>query len=140
MSILGENLKIARNSLGLTQQEVVDKINKTFNSNIQREMLSKWETGFQEPTIYYLSCLSRFYKISSDELLGNTPTKPLESYPKLFAADTSSHSPIFHMDETDITQHHKNMIAERIINSNYSDEELNKIEQMLDIIVPAQKK
>ena len=32
MSILGENLKIARNSLGLTQQEVVDKINKTFNN------------------------------------------------------------------------------------------------------------
>jgi len=140
MSILGENLKIARNSLGLTQQEVVDKINKTFNSNIQREMLSKWETGFQEPTIYYLSCLSRFYEISSDELLGNTPKKSLESHRKIIAADTASlPSAIFHMDEADKTQHHKNMIAERIINSNYSDEELNKIEQMLDIIVPIKK-
>lgn len=139
MTILSDNLKKARKANNLSQEKVAQLLQEKYNLKADRVMVSKWETGFQTPSIYYVKCLSEIYQVSMDELNQSSIAIVIET-PKLLAADTSSHSPIFHTDETDTTQHHKNMIAERIINSNYSDDELNKIEQMLDIIVPAQKK
>lgn len=95
MNTLGNNLKSARKKKGLTQSEVTKEINLKFNCNINREMLSKWETGFSTPTLYYLSCLSQFYDISSDELLGqvnkkNTTNDKDTSQPQILAADNGS--------------------------------------------------
>lgn len=116
-----------------------------------RAAINKVEKGIikvsQDKVIDYAKALktSPAYLMGwvDDPELTHEETLQLEKEKKIrvIAADTASlPSPIFYTNEVNITQHHKNMIAERIINSNYSDEELNKIEQMLDIIVPTQKK
>lgn len=127
--MFAHRLKLLREQHGESREYLANVLSVSIST------ISNYENNIRKPDNDIIWCkIAKHYGTTVDYLMGCTET------PKLLAADTSSHSPIFHTDETDTTQHHKNMIAERIINSNYSDEELNKIEQMLDIIVPAQKK
>lgn len=122
-------LKKLREEKGLTQEQLAEKL------NVSAGTIGNYEQGQRLPKDDRMWIkIAVFFNVSVDYLMD------VDEHIKLIAADTASlPPPIFHTDEVDTTQHHKNMIAERIINSNYSDEELNKIEQMLDIIVPNKK-
>lgn len=123
-------LKKLREEKGLTQEQLAEKL------NVSAGTIGNYEQGQRLPKddMMWIK-IAVFFNVSVDYLMD------VDERIKLLSADTASLFPtIFHMDETNTTQLHKNMIAERIINSNYSDEELNKIEQMLDIIIPTQKK
>ena len=123
--MFAHRLKLLREQHGESREDLANVLSVSIST------ISNYENNIRKPENDIIWCkIAKHYGTTVDYLMGCTET------PKLFAADTSSHSLIFHTDETDTTQRHKNMIAERIINSNYSDEELNKIEQMLDIIVP----
>ena len=61
----GERLKTARQTVGLSQLVVAQKV------GVSREMVSRWENGRAWPTIDHLRNLIGLYGISMDWLLGN---------------------------------------------------------------------
>ncbi|MHC5250582.1 helix-turn-helix domain-containing protein [Enterococcus sp. LJL90] len=61
--VLSEKLKIYRESSGLSQTAVAEKL------NISRQSVSKWENGRGYPDIDNLVLLSEIYKVSIDDLL-----------------------------------------------------------------------
>lgn len=66
-----KKLKMLRTEKGLTQTELAKQINEKFNLNIDRSMVSKWETGFQVPVMYTIKCLAQFFDVSIDYLNDN---------------------------------------------------------------------
>lgn len=60
---LGENLLKLRKKIGLSQEEVADKLSVT------RQTVSKWETNQSTPDFDKIVPICRLYGVSSDELL-----------------------------------------------------------------------
>lgn len=61
---LGENLKSLRKKNGITQESLARYLGVSFQS------VSKWERGLSYPDITLLPAISRFFGVSTDELLG----------------------------------------------------------------------
>lgn len=59
------NLKVARKSIRLTQEEVADKL------SVSQKAISTWETGAKEPSFSTLIKLADLYKVSIDFLLNH---------------------------------------------------------------------
>ncbi len=64
--ILGSKLYELRKNSGLSQEELAEKL------NVSRQAISKWECGESMPDTDNLITISRLYKISLDELVGNS--------------------------------------------------------------------
>ena len=64
MKTFGEKLKELRNESGLTQKQVAEALAVTVPT------LSHWECDYQEPSFKDLAAICRFYKVTSDYLLG----------------------------------------------------------------------
>ena len=132
MNTLGENIKYYRNISGYTQETLTKTLRNKYNLRVTRPTISRWESGEQTPSIYYLKCLSETFDISLDTLCD---TK--SDYIKIIAADTMSSSPtvISTTPKVDPLQQKRNILADRIKNSDYTNEELDKIEQMLNLVI-----
>lgn len=61
---IGENLKFLRKSMGLTQQQVADKL------NISRVNYTRYETNASNPDFQTLVALADFYDVSLDLIFG----------------------------------------------------------------------
>ena len=68
MTSVGENIKKTRNKIGITQEELAEKINVT------RQPVSNWEIGKAEPDIETLTKIAQIFDISIDELVDGIPT------------------------------------------------------------------
>lgn len=70
---IGKNIKEQRTKLGLTQKDVVDKLNVT------AQAVSRWENEDVEPSIDTLKQLSSLFNVSLDEFLNKdyTPEKEI---------------------------------------------------------------
>ena len=64
MKCLGNRIKNARLSAGLTQEKVAELV------GVSRAAISRWELGEIEPKIEHLATLSKALGISTDHLLG----------------------------------------------------------------------
>lgn len=60
---LGNNLFKARKKVGLSQEEVSEKL------GVSRQTISKWETNETTPDIYQAKKLAKIYNLSLDELI-----------------------------------------------------------------------
>ena len=60
---IGQKLKNARVSAGMTQEKVAEKI------NVSRQTISNWENNKSYPDIHSVLSLSDLYAISLDKLL-----------------------------------------------------------------------
>lgn len=60
---LGKNLFKARKKVGLSQEEVSEKL------EVSRQTISKWETNETVPDIYQAKKLAKIYNLSLDELI-----------------------------------------------------------------------
>lgn len=60
----GYNLRQVRQKYGYSQTQIADYLETT------QHQYSKYETGKQDPTARVIIKLSKFYNVSSDELLG----------------------------------------------------------------------
>ncbi len=60
---LNEKIKSNRIRLGLTQEELANKINVT------RQIISKYELGTNVPDVFTLKLLANIFNLSVDELL-----------------------------------------------------------------------
>lgn len=72
----GEQLKIHRQALGLTQSDVAEKM------HVSRQTISSWETGRNTPDIITLKQLALLYGVSTDNLLQVLGAKKLSPLPK----------------------------------------------------------
>lgn len=75
--MIGKRIKELRKSNHMTQEDLAVQLNKQFGLNIDRVMISKWETEFQTPVAYTISCLSKIFGVSMNYLLGeDEPEQP----------------------------------------------------------------
>ena len=72
---LGKNLKDRRIKMGMTQKDLADKMNVTFQT------ISKWENDENEPDLATLKKLASLYGCSLDELLDFEAETPQEETP-----------------------------------------------------------
>lgn len=70
--MLGSKIRDLRKQNHWKQDELAEKLNNEFGLKIDRAMVSKWETGYQTPVIYTISCLAKLFDVSLDYLNGNT--------------------------------------------------------------------
>lgn len=70
MNILGTRIRDLRKDKKLNQEQLATALNTQFNLNIDRVMISKWETGFQTPVMNTIVCLAKFFDVSIDYLNG----------------------------------------------------------------------
>lgn len=62
--LIGENLKSLRKSLGLTQQQLADKL------GISRVNYTRYETNASSPDFQTLVAIADFYDVSLDVIFG----------------------------------------------------------------------
>ncbi len=67
MTAVGENIKNIRKKLGITQEELSEKLSVT------RQAVSNWENGKTEPDIETLTKIAQIFDISIDELVDGIP-------------------------------------------------------------------
>lgn len=65
---LSERLKECRKKKGVKQSEVADRL------NVQRQIISYYESGTRKPNLDDLIMLADFYNVSIDYLVGRTDT------------------------------------------------------------------
>ena len=58
-----KNLKYLRAEFGISQAQLAKRLNIAANT------ISRWETGFSEPSIQQILDLCDYFQISTDELL-----------------------------------------------------------------------
>lgn len=63
---IGEKIQQFRKARGLSQEQLADSL------NVSRQAVSKWETDQSSPDIENILAISRFFSITTDELLGNS--------------------------------------------------------------------
>lgn len=88
MQSLGFKLKELRKSHQLTMEQLTDRVNKKYNSKINKGMISKWENDLGDPSLDNMRILSDFYKVSLDYLLGIGEHQPTVSENERFLIDT----------------------------------------------------
>lgn len=64
-----ENLRAIRKGLGLTQQDVADRLDKT------REAVTRWESGATKPTADTLAALADVLGVSTSDLMGDAAAR-----------------------------------------------------------------
>ncbi len=64
---IGERIRIERKKLGLSQEELGEKL------NVSRQAVSKWEQELSIPDLDRLVGLSKVFDLSTDQLLGLDP-------------------------------------------------------------------
>lgn len=70
--MLGEKIRKLRKENHWRQDQLADILNKEFGLKTDRVMISKWETGYQTPVLYTISCLAKVFNVSIDYLNGNS--------------------------------------------------------------------
>ena len=90
--ILAEKLYVLRKQSGISQEELADKL------GVSRQAVSKWERGEAMPDTENLIAISKLYKTSLDELIGNDFTK----------ADTSAENKSANADCSSIAEDEEN--------------------------------
>ena len=66
---LSQNILKYREQLGLSQEQLAEKL------NISPQAIALWETGQEQPTIDTLKILANTFGVSIDQLCGNTPSE-----------------------------------------------------------------
>ena len=62
---IGEKIQQFRKARGLSQEQLADSL------DVSRQAVSKWETDQSSPDIENILALSKFFSVTTDELLGN---------------------------------------------------------------------
>ncbi len=79
MSNLQTRLRELRKARKLTQEEMAKRLREQYNLKTDRVMISKWETGFQTPEIYTITCIADLFNVSIDYLNGKSTSSNSQS-------------------------------------------------------------
>jgi len=75
---IGKSIKTLRKKLSLTQKDFTELLNSTYGLNIERATVSKWETGFQTPSVETVILISDLFKVSMRNLYKGIVTASIE--------------------------------------------------------------
>lgn len=78
--MLGKKIRDLRKQNKMTQQDLSNELNNRFGLKVDRVMISKWETGFQTPVVYTISCLAKIFGVSMDYLNSSSSPTPKHSF------------------------------------------------------------
>ncbi|MFT4415289.1 helix-turn-helix domain-containing protein [Fredinandcohnia humi] len=70
MNVFGERIKDLRTNKKLSIDDLVAKLNKIYETNISKSMISRYENGQADPKMENVRILADFYNVSADYLLG----------------------------------------------------------------------
>lgn len=87
-TVIGERIRDCRKKAGWSQEQLAEKLQENFRLNTDRFTISKWETGFQEPTMYPIKCMSELFGIEMDYLIGHISFPLSESHAPYINPDT----------------------------------------------------
>lgn len=73
--IVGQRIKSLRNEYGITQDLLATGIFLTNDVRVSKGMISNWESGRYEPSLYYVQEIARYFGVSLDYLIGLTDEK-----------------------------------------------------------------
>ena len=125
--MFSDRLKELREEKGLTQIQLAEIL------NISKSAIANYESGLREPKNNRLwKKIASYFNVTVDYLM-DIPDTPI-----ILAADTASldGKPIIIAGDTiDKTQQHRNALADKIRSSKYTDEQLDKIEKMIDLMI-----
>lgn len=125
--LFSEKLKLFRTSIGLTQEELAEKL------NVSRQAITKWEAGDGMPDIENLKQLSELFNVTIDELVKENKTIKIKgkySYKEEIDIDHTKH---FDIKTSDIYEMNIKPNSEETVKIElYSDEEEN-IEELYKI-------
>ncbi|KAF1681247.1 MULTISPECIES: helix-turn-helix domain-containing protein [Bacillus] len=81
MNIFGERLKSLRDKNKQSINELVVDLNKKYETNISKSMISRYENGQSDPKMEVVRILADYFNVSSDYLVGisDMEIKPLQS-------------------------------------------------------------
>ena len=71
-ALIGSRIKQIRKEAGLSLQELADRLNRDFNANTNKGMISKYENGIHEPSAGTIYCLAQIFGISAEYLIGRS--------------------------------------------------------------------
>lgn len=74
-NITGKRLKELREDKGLTMQEEADILNKQYNLQITRGMMSRWESGKTQPSNMFLVAYAKYHNIDLNYIAGLSDIK-----------------------------------------------------------------
>lgn len=74
MSNLQTRLRELRKENNLTQYNMAKLLREKYNLKTDRVMISKWETGFQTPEVYTITCIADLFGVTMDYLNGKEGT------------------------------------------------------------------
>ncbi|WP_433959261.1 helix-turn-helix domain-containing protein [Cytobacillus horneckiae] len=80
MSVFGQRLRELRNKRNLSIDDLVNQINKIYETSISKSMISRYENGQTDPKMENVRAIANFFKVSADFLLGisESNSKPFE--------------------------------------------------------------
>ncbi|MBS5183323.1 MAG: helix-turn-helix domain-containing protein [Anaerotruncus sp.] len=70
--MLGSKIRELRKEAKYTQEDLARLLRNNYGLGTDRAMVSKWETGFQEPQVHTLKCIANLFGVTIDELNGET--------------------------------------------------------------------
>lgn len=73
MNVFGERLRELRGTMSI--DELVTKLNDTYETSISKSMISRYENGQSDPKMENVRIIADYFKVSSDYLLGITDEK-----------------------------------------------------------------
>jgi repressor LexA len=73
--MLNQRIKYYRKQNGYTQEELAKILREKYALGTDRVMVSKWETGFQEPQMHTVACLADLFGVSLDDLNDDNTNK-----------------------------------------------------------------
>lgn len=68
MNVFGERLRELRGKMSI--DELVTKLNETYETSISKSMISRYENGQSDPKMENVRIIADYFKVSSDYLLG----------------------------------------------------------------------
>lgn len=73
---IGTKLQTLRKERDLTMDMLVADMNTAFpNLKLNKSMLSRWEKGVNDPSLEYAKCISEYFNVSLDYLIGLTDVR-----------------------------------------------------------------
>ena len=72
MTILATRIKELRKANGYTQEGLAKKLRDKFNLKTDRVTVARWETSYQTPEMYTISCLAKIFDVTIDYLSGSS--------------------------------------------------------------------
>jgi len=81
---ISPRLRSLRKEAAMSQEEVANRLSAIHGYNVDRSLISKWETKFHEPELENLLALAKIYDSSAEYILGKTEiAHPNSGYNKI---------------------------------------------------------